>query len=180
MHDEFQDTGVPSENAWEESGGRWWPLLGSILLIAATGLVFVASISGPAPAPFELPLGRGLWFLGAMILGLTGTLLLRQPREARDPTWQPSAPGRRFDSVLLYSRDDCHLCHLALETLLEHREFLPPIEEIDIDSDAELSERFGTLIPVIEIDGIERFHGQINVLLLRRLIDATPPRPTTA
>lgn len=113
-------------------------------------------------------------------MGLGGTLLLRQPREARDHTWQPSVPGRRFESVLLYSRDDCHLCHLALETLLDHREFLPPIEEINIDSDAALAERFGTLIPVIEIDGIERFHGQVSVLLLRRLIDATPPRPATA
>ena len=69
----------------------------------------------------------------------------------------------------------CHLCHQALDTLLLHSEFLTAISEVDIDTDPELVERFGKSVPVVVIDGRERFRGQVNVLLLRRLIDATVP-----
>ncbi len=52
---------------------------------------------------------------------------------------------------------------------------LPPIREIDIDTDPELRKRFDTEVPVVEFDGMVRFKGHVSVLLLRRLIEGTPP-----
>ncbi len=164
------------ENETGEIESPWRPLLGSLLLAVATGVYFVATIAGPPPAPFPLPVPPGYGFLAALVLVITGVILLRQPREARDPDWQPERSGLRFVSVELYTRADCHLCHQALDALLAHAEFLPPVHEIDIDSDPGLVEQYGDSIPVVVIDGRERFRGQINVLLLRRLIDATSPR----
>ncbi|RPI82577.1 MAG: glutaredoxin family protein, partial [Planctomycetaceae bacterium] len=75
---------------------------------------------------------------------------------------------------MVYSRDGCHLCDDAKELLADYAEYLPEVVEVDIDSDPRLRERYGTVIPVVEIDGRERFRGRIDERLLRRLIDATP------
>ena len=157
--------------------GTWRPILGSVLLSLATVLCFIAAISGTELGDLQLMsnMSRAYSLMGALILAVLAVILLRQPREARDPQWQPDQPGLRFDSVVLYTRAGCHLCHQALDTLLLHSEFLTAISEVDIDSDPELIERYGNLVPVVVIDGRERFRGQVNVLLLRRLIDATLP-----
>jgi hypothetical protein len=60
--------------------------------------------------------------------------------------------------------------------LAKYKRQLPRVEEIDIDRDPKLVERFTTCVPVVEIDGKIRFRGQINELLLRRLIEFAPPR----
>ncbi len=166
------------ENETGSIEGPWRPLLGSLLLATGTGMYFVATIAGPPPAPFALPVPSGYGFLAALVLGILGVNLLRQPHEGRDPDWQPQRPGVRFTSIELYTRTGCHLCHQALDVLLTHAEFLPPVQEIDIDSDPGLVEQYGDSIPVVVIDGRERFRGQVNVLLLRRLIEATSPRVT--
>lgn len=156
--------------------GPWRPRLGTVLLALATTLCFVSSIAGPAPAPFDIPLAGAYGLLTALVLAVLAVVLLRQPQEARDPEWQPQQQGLRFDSVVLYTRSSCHLCHQARETLLMHAEFLSGISEVDIDSNPELVEQYGESVPILLIDGRERFRGQVNVLLLRRLIDATAPR----
>jgi glutaredoxin len=56
--------------------------------------------------------------------------------------------------VTVYTRKGCHLCEVAIETL----EALQPelqfdIEKRFIDGDAALEEKYGELIPVIQIDG---------------------------
>ncbi|AKC87394.1 glutaredoxin family protein [Pseudoxanthomonas suwonensis] len=48
---------------------------------------------------------------------------------------------------LLYQRDDCHLCDLALEVLAAAR--LPEPESVFIDGDAELEARYGIRVPVL-------------------------------
>jgi glutaredoxin len=92
----------------------------------------------------------------------------------RDRHKPPS--GVRFERVVLYTHPGCHLCDLARETLEKHRESLPRPIEIDIDTDPALRARFSTCVPVVEIDGKIRFRGRVNEVLLRRLIEATPPR----
>ena len=57
----------------------------------------------------------------------------------------PSAP--RF---VLYQRDDCHLCDLALAVLAEAR--LETFESVFIDEDPRLEARFGTRVPVLRED----------------------------
>ena len=109
-------------------------------------------------------MARAYGLMTALILAVLAVILLRQPRAARDPLWQPQQAGLRFDSVVLYTRSACHLCHQARETLLMHHEFLSQISEVDIDGDPELVKQYGECVPGAVIDGRERFRGQVDVL----------------
>lgn len=91
----------------------------------------------------------------------------------------PSAAGReRFGrartavmngpSVILYTRVGCHLCEDAKAILLRHG--LAPAE-VDIDQDPALRARYNECVPVVVIDGVERFRGRVNEVLLRRLLE---------
>ena len=79
-------------------------------------------------------------------------------------------PTRR--DVVLYTRQGCHLCDDAAELLTRYG--LRP-EQVDIDADPALRERYTNCVPVVVIDGKERFRGRVNEVLLRRLIEGTPP-----
>ena len=70
-------------------------------------------------------------------------------------------------SVVLYTRQGCHLCDEALTVLARHG--LSP-RVVDIDADAALRERYNECVPVVEIDGRERFRGRVNEVLLERLL----------
>jgi len=41
---------------------------------------------------------------------------------------------------------------------------------VDIDSDETLVDRYNDCVPVVVIDGKERFRGRINEVLLRRIL----------
>ena len=52
--------------------------------------------------------------------------------------------------LVLYQRDDCHLCDLALEVLaMAH---VPDFESVFIDDDEVLEERYGMRVPVLRND----------------------------
>lgn len=59
------------------------------------------------------------------------------------------------------------MCEQALGTLAEHGLLA---EEIDIDHEETLRQKFDTCVPVVEIDGKVRFRGRVDPRLLRRLI----------
>jgi glutaredoxin len=69
--------------------------------------------------------------------------------------------------VTLYTRQGCHLCDDAHALLVKHG--LAP-ELIDIDADPELRQRYTACVPVVIIDGQERFRGRVNEVLLARLL----------
>ncbi len=69
--------------------------------------------------------------------------------------------------TILYTRQDCHLCDAAHEILVRHG--LTP-QSVDIDADPELVAKFTDCVPVVVIDGHERFRGRVNEVLLRRLL----------
>ncbi|MBX3411137.1 MAG: glutaredoxin family protein [Pirellulales bacterium] len=69
--------------------------------------------------------------------------------------------------VLLFTREGCHLCDDALALLREHG--LQPTL-IDIDRDPGLRERYDVCVPVVVIDGKERFRGRVDRRLLARLL----------
>lgn len=93
---------------------------------------------------------------------------------AESETAAASSPLRADPlNVTLYTRFGCHLCDDALALLRRHG--LSP-REVDIDQDPQLRERYDTCVPVVEIDGRERFRGRVDELLLRRLIKAGPGR----
>ena len=49
--------------------------------------------------------------------------------------------------LILYQRDDCHLCDLALDVLAEAR--IPEFESVFIDDDDALEARYGIRVPVL-------------------------------
>ena len=69
--------------------------------------------------------------------------------------------------VTLYTRERCHLCDEALRVLLKHG--IEP-KLVDIDQDEVLLERYNDSIPVVTIDGRERFRGHVNEVLLKRIV----------
>jgi glutaredoxin len=73
----------------------------------------------------------------------------------------------RLPTVVLYTREGCHLCDDARQELERHG--IAP-QCIDIDADSSLRERFDTCVPVVEIDGRIRFRGRVEPVLLRRIL----------
>ena len=69
--------------------------------------------------------------------------------------------------TILYTRPGCHLCDDA-KVLLERHGLT--VESVNIDDDPQLVERFDTCVPVVFIDGKQRFRGRVNEVLLRRLL----------
>lgn len=60
--------------------------------------------------------------------------------------------------VILYSRPGCHLCDEARAVIEAQRALTPfDLDEIDIEADDELVKEYGIRIPVVTIDGVERF-----------------------
>jgi len=70
-------------------------------------------------------------------------------------------------AVILYTRQGCHLCEDAL-ALLERHGLQPQL--VDIDGDPDLVAAYTDCVPVITFDGVERFRGRINEVLLKRLL----------
>jgi glutaredoxin len=75
-------------------------------------------------------------------------------------------------SVVLYGAPGCHLCEMARRKLDRVRRILPfHLREIDVRSDPALKERYGTVIPVVEIDGREVCTTKVTEFrLLRALV----------
>jgi glutaredoxin len=76
----------------------------------------------------------------------------------------PSASAR----VVLYGRDGCHLCDQA-RTMLERvrEETGEGFDEVDIDADPELRERYGELVPVVTVDGVQQGYWRIESARVR-------------
>lgn len=76
--------------------------------------------------------------------------------------------------VTIYSRADCHLCEVAMATLLELQKDLEfEIDKKLIDGNPELEKQYGEQVPVILINGAmhdffrvdpERFRNSISRL----------------
>jgi glutaredoxin len=80
----------------------------------------------------------------------------------KKPEMAPAKPV-----VELYTRNGCHLCDEAAATLARYG---LRYQAVDIDANAELRTRYNECVPVVVIDGKERFRGRIDELLLRRLL----------
>ena len=70
--------------------------------------------------------------------------------------------------VILFSRHGCHLCDDA-EQLLVAQGWNPQRVDIDAPGNEQLRRQFDSCVPVVEIDGVVRFRGRVDPLLLRRL-----------
>jgi len=80
-------------------------------------------------------------------------------------------------SIVVYSRPGCHLCEEAkalLEPLL--REFGGALREVNIDEDLELTERYGSDIPVIFLGRHKAAKHRIDVRQFRRQLEEARER----
>jgi glutaredoxin len=71
----------------------------------------------------------------------------------------------------MYSRTTCGLCDRAREAILELRVDLPfAYDEVFVDGDERLEREYGLRVPVVLVDGIERFEVEVPAPELRSLL----------
>ena len=71
----------------------------------------------------------------------------------------------------IYSREGCDCCVTALELLAESQKRHGfGIEIINVDADPQFAEKYGLSVPVVFLNGKERFKGKVNPALLDRLL----------
>jgi Glutaredoxin-like domain (DUF836) len=75
-------------------------------------------------------------------------------------------------SVTIYSRRECHLCHVVYRIARRIQQDVPcHLEYVEVDSDPVWVERFGDRVPVVLIDSREVCSGTITEGRLRRAIE---------
>lgn len=80
--------------------------------------------------------------------------------------------------VTVYSREDCHLCEEAVETIERASDEVGvpvTVEEVDVDADPELRERYGERVPYVLVDGRPKFKFRVDEAELRSLLLADAP-----
>jgi hypothetical protein len=75
-----------------------------------------------------------------------GNAILRAVR-VRPAHTQAHCQDYDLMGLMLFQRDDCHLCDLALDVLAQGR--APEFESVFIDGDEKLEARYGTRVPVL-------------------------------
>jgi glutaredoxin len=71
--------------------------------------------------------------------------------------------------LTLLTRDGCHLCQTAAETLTRigaEAGLVPNV--VDVDADPELQAEYGDRVPVVLLDGLEHSYFTVDVERLRR------------
>jgi glutaredoxin len=75
--------------------------------------------------------------------------------------------------VTMYSRSACGLCDEAREAVLSVRDEVPfEFEEVLVDGDDRLERAYGVRVPVVLVDGEERFELHVDPADLRRALRA--------
>jgi thioredoxin reductase (NADPH) len=79
----------------------------------------------------------------------------------------PDTDGARL-RLTLYGRSYCHLCDEMLAALASLRgEFGFALDVVDVDSEAALEQRFGTLVPVLMHADTELCHYHLDAPKIR-------------
>lgn len=63
--------------------------------------------------------------------------------------------------VTVYTRVGCKLCEQAERVVATHAGEAA-VAVVDVDTDPELQDRYGVRVPVVAIDGVERFELQVD------------------
>ena len=129
-----------------------------------------AAITLPVAMPRSWYTNRWIWILFGVGMIYYGMRLFSQSASAQH---RINERNYVFRSVVLYTREGCHLCDDAITLLKKYDGLYPQLEVVDIDASPDLKEQFNTCVPVVEIDGKVRFRGRVSEVLLNRLIDGT-------
>ena len=76
--------------------------------------------------------------------------------------------------ITLYTRSECHLCDEAKAAMMQHFPDLA-VEEVDVDTDPELTRQYGEEVPVGYLGETKLFKYHLDVKRLRRLLDEPKP-----
>lgn len=75
--------------------------------------------------------------------------------------------------VVLYAREGCHLCETAREVILAERARTPfAFDEVDIETSDALVREYGIRIPVVTVEGEERFEYEVDPAAFAALVRA--------
>jgi glutaredoxin len=74
--------------------------------------------------------------------------------------------------VVVYGREDCHLCERARETVaaVAADRTDVTVEAVDVDADPDLRARYGDRVPVVAVDGTDAFEVRVDADDLRGLL----------
>ena len=78
-------------------------------------------------------------------------------------------------TVTVYSREECHLCEEALDTVRRVAgDVARPVdvERVDVDDDPDLREEYGERVPYVLVDGRPAFKYRVDVAQLRERLEA--------
>jgi hypothetical protein len=65
--------------------------------------------------------------------------------------------------VRLFTRPGCHLCDVARDVVLAERDRTTfTFEEVNVEGDDALELEYGIRIPVVSVDGRDRFEAQVD------------------
>ncbi len=81
-----------------------------------------------------------------------------------------------MSTVTLYGKPGCHLCEDARKVIDQVRtSHAFELEEVDITVDPGLFREYGERIPVVAVDGVERFEYHVDPSALARSLDRVEP-----
>ena len=73
--------------------------------------------------------------------------------------------------IIIYTKENCSLCDKAKEVIDRVRQDIElDLSTVDITTDEELFARYQHTIPVVTIDGVERFKYKVSEKNLRKLL----------
>jgi len=73
-------------------------------------------------------------------------------------------------SITVYTREDCHLCEKAIETIeqvADDEEVAIAIDLVDVDEDPELQAEYGERVPYVFVDESPAFKYHVDERQLR-------------
>ena len=74
--------------------------------------------------------------------------------------------------LVLYQRDDCHLCDLAIDVLADAR--VPDFSSVFIDNDNALEAKYGERVPVLrEEESGRELNWPFDAVAVRRFVQPT-------
>jgi hypothetical protein len=78
-------------------------------------------------------------------------------------------------TLILYTRKDCCLCEEMKEIVRQVAEsFVFTLEEVDVDSSAELQEQYGDEVPVLLVNGRKAFKYRVTTRELESRLRKEP------
>jgi glutaredoxin len=77
------------------------------------------------------------------------------------------------DRVILYVRQECHLCDAARAVVREVADATGVTwSEVDVDDDLAVAETYGELVPVVTVDGVQQGYWRLDARRVQRAVEA--------